>query len=316
MFHIVIDAHSKWLEVLPMRNITATSTIAHLRKLFASYGFPDRTVTDNGPQYTSDEFESYLQQNGIQHTLSPPYHPATNGQAEIYVKTFKKMFMKCNPKMPMDQKVDHVLMTYRNTPHTTTGKTPAELFLKRAPKIKLSLVRPCLSTKVENKQIMSKLGRDGSHPVHVTYDLFQRVRVRHVRGGKDIWIPGTVVQVKGANSYVVRMPGNKHRFVHADHLRHDDSERNDVAEEDTAKPTIVMPRQIHVPVVPPVGMPSGKADKPLAREVENVPPTKNSTPVNTSNKGTVVVQPKTLGSTPPKTTRYGRISVPPCKLNL
>ncbi|GFV71179.1 unkown protein [Trichonephila clavipes] len=34
------DAYSKWIEVIPMKNITASFTIHHLRILFAHYGIP------------------------------------------------------------------------------------------------------------------------------------------------------------------------------------------------------------------------------------------------------------------------------------
>ena len=153
-----------------MKSTTAGATIATLKNLMARYGLPDRIVTDNGPQYISEEFKSFLQQNGIRHTLSPPYHPFTNGQAEAYVKTFKRMFKKCT--LPNHQKVDPVFMIYRNTPHTTTGKTPAEVFLKRSPKVKQSLVKPTLTANIEQKQMKSKIHTDGNSPTERTYDLF------------------------------------------------------------------------------------------------------------------------------------------------
>ncbi|GFX45009.1 transposon Tf2-8 polyprotein [Trichonephila clavipes] len=40
MFFVVSDAYSKWIEGIPMKNITASFTIHHLRILFAHYGIP------------------------------------------------------------------------------------------------------------------------------------------------------------------------------------------------------------------------------------------------------------------------------------
>jgi hypothetical protein len=110
------------------------------------------------------------------------------------------------------------LFSYRNMPHTTTGLTPAELFLKRAPRTVLSLVKPCLQKKVENRQAACKKQRDGQNPKMRSFDLNQTVKVRNVRGGKEKWIPGVIVDVKGPSTYLVRVPGNSRRFVHADHL--------------------------------------------------------------------------------------------------
>ena len=40
MWLIVVDAHSKWPEVIPMSTTTATQTIKTLRKLSAQFGIP------------------------------------------------------------------------------------------------------------------------------------------------------------------------------------------------------------------------------------------------------------------------------------
>ena len=58
--------------------------ITELRKLFATHGLPTQVLTDNGPQFTSQELEVFLKGNGIQHYRSVPYYPATNGEAERY----------------------------------------------------------------------------------------------------------------------------------------------------------------------------------------------------------------------------------------
>ena len=65
MFFIVIDAHSKWPEVIPMTSTTAGCTIWELRKLFAAHGLPEQIVSDNGSQFTSAECANQML------TLSP-----------------------------------------------------------------------------------------------------------------------------------------------------------------------------------------------------------------------------------------------------
>ncbi|CAG2213160.1 unnamed protein product [Mytilus edulis] len=90
MFLIVIDAHSKWPEVIPMKSTTSTQTIRVLRTIFARAGLPEQIVSDNGPQFVSAEFQTFTKMNGITHIKSAPYHPATNGLAERFVQTFKQ----------------------------------------------------------------------------------------------------------------------------------------------------------------------------------------------------------------------------------
>jgi len=89
-FLIVVDAHSKWPEVIEMKTTMASATIRELRQLFSSYGLPEQLVSDSGPQFTSTEFEAFLKSNGIKHTCSAPYHPSSNRLAERFVQTFNR----------------------------------------------------------------------------------------------------------------------------------------------------------------------------------------------------------------------------------
>ena len=67
-FLLVVDSHSKWMEVFPMRSTTADATIEVLRALFSRYGLPLEVVSDNGPQFVAREFQTFLKMNCIKHT--------------------------------------------------------------------------------------------------------------------------------------------------------------------------------------------------------------------------------------------------------
>ena len=90
MFFIIMDAHSKWAEVMKMKSTTAAATITQLRQLFATCGLPEQVVTDNGPQSSAGEFSSFLRSNGVKHIRCVPYHPSSNGAVERFMQTFKK----------------------------------------------------------------------------------------------------------------------------------------------------------------------------------------------------------------------------------
>ena len=97
MYLIVVDAYSKWLEVIRMSSSTSTSeTIKVLLSLFARQGLPDKLVSDNGPQFTSDEFKEFVLNCGILHIKTAPYHPQTNGEAERLVQTFKNFVKRAD----------------------------------------------------------------------------------------------------------------------------------------------------------------------------------------------------------------------------
>ena len=81
----MVDAHSKWPEIVEMNSTTAQKTIVELRKMFAAHGLPQQLVY-NGPQFISEEFASFLKSNGIKHIRCAPYHPASNGAVERLVQ--------------------------------------------------------------------------------------------------------------------------------------------------------------------------------------------------------------------------------------
>ena len=126
MFLIVVDAHYKWPEVISMSSTTAIQTIEALRALFGSYGIPEQLVSDNGTQFVSDEFAMFLKLNRVKHIRSAPYHPSSNGLAEWFVQTFKSA-MKVNGanSSNLSQRLNSFLLSYCNTPHTTTNEVPS-----------------------------------------------------------------------------------------------------------------------------------------------------------------------------------------------
>jgi transposase InsO family protein len=71
-----VDAFSKYPEVVPVPNITTRQTVNVLRKLYSQHGVPETIVSDNGPQFTAQDFKEFCKANAITHILSPPYiHP-------------------------------------------------------------------------------------------------------------------------------------------------------------------------------------------------------------------------------------------------
>ncbi|XP_049268434.1 uncharacterized protein LOC125757180 [Rhipicephalus sanguineus] len=70
---VLVDAHSKWVEVFVMNSTTTEKTVERLREVFASYGLPEEVVTDNGPQFTAKSFTEFLLK-GLW-VRSPSYEP-------------------------------------------------------------------------------------------------------------------------------------------------------------------------------------------------------------------------------------------------
>lgn len=160
---IVVDAHSKWPEIIgPMKTTTAESTANALRSIFARYGLPTQVVSDNGPPFSSAEYGEFLQQNGVRRVLVSPYHPSSNGLAERFVQTFKHALdsSASDPARSIQQRIQNFLLSYRSTPHATTGTSPSKLFLQRELRTRLSHTKPDLSSHVATQQGKMKFYHD------------------------------------------------------------------------------------------------------------------------------------------------------------
>ena len=210
MFLIVVDAHSKWLEVFPLKTATSETTIKALRRLFSQFGLPEHIVTDNGTQFTSASFKSFLKKNNIRHTCCAPGHPATNGTAERYVGYFKHQMKKMsNLPITIEEKLARFLLSYRTTPHPATNEAPCIVLMKRQLRTRLSAVQPSLQLRKETEVFEKN--------VHSPkYHIGEPVYVLNLRQGPR-WIPGFVVDVLNRN-YNVQIEGNVTKR-HEDQLR-------------------------------------------------------------------------------------------------
>ena len=217
-FLVVVDAHSKWPEVFEMSSTTSSKTIAVLRHLFAAYGLPEQIVSDNGPQFVSDEFKTFLQKNGVKHIRCAPYHPSSNGAVERFNQTMKKS-LKASQKdgRTLSHRLSDFLLTYRSTPHATTNRVPCSLFLQREMRTVFSLLRPDTESRVVSKQSDQAKAHDRRTKSR-SFDIEQDVMVRNYRPGSK-WLPATVRRQLGPLTYIVKLCNGQEWKRHVDQIR-------------------------------------------------------------------------------------------------
>ena len=218
MFLIVVDSHSKWMEVFPLNNATTHATIEKLRQAFATHGLPDKVVSDNGTPFTSSEFREFMTKNGILHIRTSPYHPASNGLAERAVRTFKHA-MKRMDTGTVETRVSRFLFHYRITPHSSTGVSPAEMLMGRRLRSHLDQLRPDVAQRVIRQQDKQKYHHD-KHAKTRVFGIGDTVLVRNFTKSGYLWQPGTITDHAGLVSYKIRLAHNGCEIKrHVDHLR-------------------------------------------------------------------------------------------------
>ena len=229
MFLVLIDAHSKWIEVYPVRAATSNATIQQLKITFAQFGIPETVVLDNGQCFVSAEFEEFLSRNGIKHLKSAPYHPASNGLAERDIQIFKRGMKKMKAGSLTDR-IARVLFNYRITPQTTTGLSPAELLMSRRLNSRLDLMLPSVSRRVQRSQSQQKMTLD-FHASDREVAEGDRVYARNFAPCAEAkWLPGKVVQKTGPLSCQVQLQDGTVWRRHQDHIcKHFTEQADEVA---------------------------------------------------------------------------------------
>ena len=195
MLLVIVDSYSKWLEVIPMKTATSQATIAKLQKVFADHGLPEHIVTDNGTNFVSAEFETFLKRNGVKHTTTAPGHPATNGLAERYVGFIKKQLKKMSSGSNLEENLNRVLLAYRTTPHPATEECPCVLLMKRLLRTRLSLLKPSLDGDKSVKVF------DNNVCVKSKFTVGSLVFALNLRSGPK-WLAGTIIDIQQRNYYV------------------------------------------------------------------------------------------------------------------
>ena len=134
----MVDYFSRYPEMVKLSSTTSQAIINALKTIFSRHGIPEIIRTDNGPQYSSQEFAAFARQYDFTHITSSPHFPQSNGQAERTVKTVKQLLKESEDP--------HIaLLTYRSTPFHWCGLSPAELLMGRrlwtnVPQVKEQLV--------------------------------------------------------------------------------------------------------------------------------------------------------------------------------
>ena len=176
-FHVLIDQYTKF----PVVNVVKSTGWETLRPVLedalATHGIPDIITTDGGPPYNGEEFRKFAQNMGFTHRLTTPESAQANGFAEIFVKTLVKLIHtavadKKDPK--------------RATPHTVTGRSPAELLFNRS--IQTKLPRALRESQgAEDKEIREKHMKE-KEKQKIYYDKRNKTKEKKIKVGDEIML--------------------------------------------------------------------------------------------------------------------------------
>ena len=228
---VVVDYYSRFYEIDIMKDTTSDRIIESLERMFVQHGLPISITSDNGPQFISEKFEEYLRDNGIEHRKVTPLHPAANGEVERQNRSLMKRIRIAQAEnKDWKKEVRQYMFAYRTTPHSVTGKTPAEMMFQRQLRTKLPEFeeKARLDEEARDRDAIEKLKNkqyiDEKRGAKERNDIREgdEVLVRQTKGDKMTTPynpePYTLVEKHG-NSVVVQSPDGVRYKRNSTHVR-------------------------------------------------------------------------------------------------
>ncbi|KAJ8405582.1 hypothetical protein AAFF_G00315620 [Aldrovandia affinis] len=299
---LIVDHYSDFWEIELLPDMSAETVIKRCKAQFARHGQPERVITDNGPQFTS-QFTRFTSEWEFEHVTSSPRHPKANGKAESAVKIAKNLLRKAAHDGDDPWKA---ILHWRNTPTENMGSSPAQRLMSRRLKTSIpatnKLLEPVVvvgvTEKLRHRKQLAKSFYDRSARDLPELEVGETVRMKPLPGDNTgRWRVGTCLRRVAPRSYLVDVDGSLYR-------------RN----------------RVDLRVAEPTARATHKTDGPEAAhapEAASAPETAVEAPPTVTEPSPVRSTPKAPSSpvgAPPSDghtyTRVGRLSKPPLRFTM
>lgn len=214
-FLVTVDHFSDFFEVNRLPDLSPESVIHACKQNFCRYGIPQRVVTDNGTNFTSQKMVKFAADWDFELVSSAPHHQQANGKAEAAVKIAKHLMKKAEES---GNDFWYALLHWRNIPNMI-GSSPVARFFSRSTRCGVPTAAENLlpkivkdvPAKIEANRKRSKLYYDRKTRNLPELSVGSPVYVQlHPESSKH-WTPATVSHRYNDRSYTVSVNGADYR---------------------------------------------------------------------------------------------------------
>ena len=214
---ITVDYYSRYFELDELQSTTSNAVIKKLCHHFARHGIVETLISDNGPQYSSDEFKKFAEKWDFQHVTCSPLYSQSNGLAEKTVQTAKKLLSKAHEE---GINFERLLLHYRSTPVDNLA-SPAQLLMGRQIRSTLptttnqlmpKIISPdrVIDTRVERQKRQQNYYNNHARPEAQEFKEGQEVYIQLTPQNR--WKPGKILKKADTpRSYIVVVEGARYR---------------------------------------------------------------------------------------------------------
>lgn len=126
---VLIDIYSRFAEVIPMKSKTSRETLEAFKKIKIH---PEIIRSDNGSEFTNQEFQTYLKSKKIKHFTNNIGDHNYLGIVDRFIKTIRdklRLLWTENDNFDWVSHIAKIVKKYNSTKHSTTKQKPLSILL-------------------------------------------------------------------------------------------------------------------------------------------------------------------------------------------
>lgn len=198
-FLLTVDRYSKFPIVEELPSPTSKAVAEKMKFYSSMFGRPEEIMTDNGPQYTGQAFQKFIQEWSICHVTSSPHYPQSNGFIERHVRTIKAIVLKC---LEEGEDMHKAILNLRATPVDSTLPSPAEMMFGK-PIATLLPSRTEPGKDIHREQLENRCNQMTNNAKSTLKALRPGQQVRIRNPNSQLWQPGFVLKAMDNDDYIV-----------------------------------------------------------------------------------------------------------------
>ena len=135
---VFVDRMTKYCIFVPCKKTVNAQQYAAMffENVFSKFGMPETIISDRDPRFTGHFWTELFRILGTRLSFSTAYHPQTDGQSEVTIRTlenFLRPYVEDHPKA-WRKYLKHAEFAANNAPSASTGYTPAYMMYGQHPR--------------------------------------------------------------------------------------------------------------------------------------------------------------------------------------